>query len=285
MLQEYRNSPSSGYKVAVDLRNLNPYKSATVAILPPPALLPQPPTVAPVLPAKEPCLPEVAQALPPREVMLTELAQRRADLANLTTTIQRFSRTIQLDQKQYADWEDEATKAVERLTKRRDDLIQEATFKSFAEVLKLRLDRDNTLTDLARKDQERRLKLFEDLKTFSDYKEWALANKDDWEKMDEGFRQALDMLPLEENPELAISIKAAENLVDNVYDLTQYQLTWENLARLDHNSAQYLEIVKRNGQKMKDTVEKIKDLESKLNGTPRTNAKPCKAVEGSRIAR
>lgn len=285
MLQEYRNSPSSGYQVAVDLRSLNPYKPATVAILPPPAPLPQPPAVAPVPRAKEPCLPEVAQALPPREVMLAELAKRRADLANLTTTIQRFSRTIQLDQKQYADWEDEATKAVERLTKRRDDLIQEATFKSFVEVLHLRLKRDNTLTDLAKEEQERKLKLFEDLKTFSDFKGWALSNKDDWEKMDEGFRQAVDILTPEDNPELAISIKAAENLVDNVYDLTQYQATWENLARLDHNSAQYLEIVKKNGQKMKDTVEKIQDLEAKLNGTPRTNAKPCKAVEGSRIAR
>ena len=285
MLQEYRNTPSSGYQVAVDLRGLNPYKQTTAATLPPPAALPQPPVTAPVPPAKEPCLPEVAQVLPPREVMLTELAKRRADLANLTANIQRFSRTIQLDQKQYADWEDQATKAVERLTKRRDDLIKEATFKSFAEVLKLRLDRDNTLTDLARKDQERRLKLFEDLKTFSDYKEWALANKDDWEKMDEGFRQAFDLIPTEGNPELAISIKAAENLVDNVYDLTEYQATWENLARLDHNSAQYLEIVKKNGQKMKDTVEKIKDLEAKLNGTPRTNAKPCKAAEVGRGAR
>jgi hypothetical protein len=285
MLQEYRNTPSSGYQVAVDLRSLNPYKPATAAILPPPAALPQPPAAAPVPPAKEPCLPEVAQALPPREVMLTELAKRRDDLANLTTNIQHFSRTIQQDQKQYADWEDQATKAVERLTKRRDDLIQEATFKSFVEVLHLRLERDNTLTKLAKKDQERKLKLFEDLKTFSDYKGWALSNKDDWEKMDEGFRQAFDLIPTEGNPELAMSIKAAENLVDNVYDLTQYQLTWENLARLDHNSAQYLEIVKKNGQKMKDTVEKIKDLESKLNGTPRTNAKPCKAEEGGRGAR
>ena len=285
MLQEYRNSPSNGYQVAVDLRGLNPYKPATVAILPPPAALPQPPVAAPVPPVMAPCLPEVAQALPPREVMLTELAKRRADLANLTANIQRFSRTIQLDQKQYADWEDQATKAVERLTKRRDDLIKEATFKSFAEVLKLRLKRDNTLTDLARTDQERRLKFFENLKTFSDYKEWALANKDDWEKLDEGFRQALDIVVPEENLELAISIKAAENLVDNVYDLTEYQATWENLARLDHNSAQYLEIVKKNGQKMKDTVEKIKDLEAKLNGTPRTNAKPCKTAEAGRGAR
>jgi hypothetical protein len=111
---------------------------------------------------------------------------------------------------------------VERITERRDQMIQDATFNCLTEVLKIRLAKDKTLSEAARKDQERKLQFLENLKSFSDYKDWALSHKDDWEMMDEGFRQTLEFLPLDENPELSISVHSAEALVDGTYDVADF---------------------------------------------------------------
>ena len=281
MLQEYRNSPANGYQVAVDLRGLDPNQPATVAVLHPAP--PQPPqnTIPAVAPQpKNECSPDVERALPSREELLIELATRRIQLDGLKNTLVRFNRTIQMDQKQYAEWEGEASKAVDRITERRDAMIQDATFNCLTEVLKIRLDKDKTLSDAARKDQERKLQLLKNLKTFNDYKEWALSHKDDWEMMDQGFRQLLEFLPLDENPGLSIGVHSAEALVDGAYDVADFYGTWSNLKQLDHNSDQYLAIVKRNGEKMKALVTSIKDLEVQLDATPErpANTTYCKAA-------
>ncbi len=284
MLQEYRNSPANGYQVAVDLRGLDPRKPATVALLhpappQPPADTQPPATTQP----KNACSPEVERALPSREELLIELATRRIQLDGLKNTLVRFNRTIQMDQKQYAEWEGEASKAVDRLTERRDTMIQDATFTCLTEVLKIRLDKDKTLSEAARKNQERKLELLQHLKTFNDFKEWALSHKDDWEMMDQGFRQLLEFLPLDENPGLSIGVHSAEALVDGAYDVADFYATWSNLAQLDHNSDQYLAIVKKNGEKMKALVTRIKELETQLEATPERPAGTtfCKAASGN----
>ncbi len=267
MLQQYRGALADGYSLAVDLRGLDPNKAA-VAVLPhsaPPAAHPQPPGQA--QPAKQ-CSPAVERALPSREELLIELATRRIELDSLKNSLLRLNRAIQLDQKQYAEWQDEASKAVERITERRDQMIQDATFNCLTEVLKIRLAKDKTLSEAARKDQERKLQFLENLKSFSDYKDWALSHKDDWEMMDEGFRQTLEFLPLDENPELSISVHSAEALVDGTYDVADFYATWSHLHQLDRNSEQYLAIVKKNGEKMKALVTRIKDLETQLNAAP-----------------
>ncbi|MDR3726121.1 MAG: PDZ domain-containing protein [Terracidiphilus sp.] len=289
MLQEYRNTPANGRQVAVDLRGLDPYKPATVAMVQPPAPITLSPTTRPAAapPAPAPSsTPQVieqcreeARALPTRQQLLTELDVRRVQLDNLKTVILRLNHTIQLDQKQYGEWEDEASKAVDRITERRDQMIQDATFNSFVKLMKLRLARDTRLTPEQIETQERRIKTLENLKTFEDYREWALSNKKDWEMLETGIRQLMEFLPLDENPRLSILVHGTEAVVDGAYDLVDFKATWDNLKQLDHNSAQYLEIVKRNGQKMKDTVAKIKDIETRLQATPDqpANADPCKA--------
>lgn len=284
MLREYRNSPANGYQVAVDLRGLDPKKPATVALLHPAPLQPPQNTQPAVAPQPDNrCSPEVERALPSRQELLIELATRRIQLDGLKNTLVRFNRTIQMDQKQYADWEAEATKAVERLTDRRDAMIQDATFNCLTEVLKIRLDKDKTLSEAARKDQERKLELLQHLKTFNDFKEWALSHKDDWEMMDQGFRQLLEFLPLDENPGLSIGVHSAEALVDGAYDVADFYATWSNLAQLDRNSDQYLAIVKKNGEKMKELVTRIKELETQLEATPERPATTtfCKAAAGN----
>ena len=97
-------------------------------------------------------------------------------------------------------------------------------------------DAINAVLAAAHKDQERKLELIEDLKSFSDYKEWALNHKDDWETIDRRFRQMLEFLPLDENPELSISVHSAEALMDWTYDIADFYATWSNLQQLDHKT-------------------------------------------------
>jgi len=64
------------------------------------------------------------------------------------------------------------------------------------------------------------------------------------------------------------AIKSAELLIDNLYEVANWRATWQNLSQLDHNTDQYLQIVKKNGEQMRKVVERIQELETQLKQTP-----------------
>ena len=84
-------------------------------------------------PASETCPHGFEKVIPTREQLQTELAVERAQLVSLENTIMRFNRTIQLDQQQYAVWEDEATTAKKRVEDHLVSLVTHAAFNSFVD--------------------------------------------------------------------------------------------------------------------------------------------------------
>jgi hypothetical protein len=221
-----------------------------------------------------PCPPGVVKAIPTRQQLQTELAVRRAQLESLQNTITRFNRTIQLDQQQYAVWEDEATTAKKRVEDHLVSIFKNAAFESFVdgkEEMYEGLEEEGKLTDFDKR-QMSWLKQAKDLKSFSEFKEWALNNQGGWEKLEEGGRQVVALwtlskdLPL--NREMQSYVRCGEDLIDNAYDLTDMMATMDNVDRLDRNTAQYPEIVRQNGERMKVLVTRIRGIEQQLNATP-----------------
>ena len=228
------------------------------------------------------------KAIPTRQQLQTELAVRRAHLKSLQNTIMRFNRTIQLDQQQYAVWEDEATTAKKRAWDHLFSIFRNATFDSFVDRNEAIFEGTKSLeeqgigkmTDFDRQ-QWSWLKRAKELKSFSDFKEWALSNKDKSEMLDEGIRQWGALMPL--NVEIQSYLRCYEDLIDNAYDITDMLVTMDNVDRLDHNTAQYPEIVRRNGERMKALVTRIGEIERQLNGTPvlPSGTPACVAVKSS----
>ena len=70
------------------------------------------------------------------------------------------------------------------------------------------------------------------------------------------------------NQEIQSYIRCGEALIDNAYDLTDLLATMDNVDRLDRNTAQYPEIVRKNGERLIPLVKNINDIEHKLNATP-----------------
>jgi hypothetical protein len=285
MLQEYRGKGSNGYQVALDLRGLDPSKPATFELPPPAAPKPAPvaPKPAPVAPkpASDPCPAGLEAVLPTRQQVLTELTSRRLELENLRNTLVRLNRNIQLDQKQFADWQSEAEDAVQRLTERKQDLYRDAGFGLMTYGIDKWMLYDKIIFDkLAPADRVRVKQKVEILKGAKDAKEfarWALSNKKDWEMIEGGVRLFLEELPLGE--EYQAVVKGTEAIIDNIYDAADYLITWQNLSKLDHVSDQYLGVVKQNGERMKTLVTRIRDLEGQLRqATPQPpGTSPCKA--------
>jgi hypothetical protein len=214
------------------------------------------------------CPSGVEKAIPSRQQLQTELAVRRAQLESLQNTILRFNRTIQLDQQQYAVWQDEAEAAKERLEGRLWDLPSKLAFDWFVEEKEdafKEMAKDDKLTAFDR-EQWRKLDLAKNLKSFDEFRAWALSNKSDWGMIDEGFRQLVSSMPL--NTELNSYVNCTEDLIDNAYDLTDLLATMDNVQSLDHNSAQYPEIVRHNGEQVKVLVARIREIEQQLNETP-----------------
>ena len=214
------------------------------------------------------------KAIPTREQLQTELAVERAQLESLQKTIMRFNRTIQLDQQQYAVWQDDAEAAKDRLWKRLFGLLTNSPIDGFVdkkEEFFEDLAKEGKLTDFD-KNQMSWLKQAKELKSFSDFKEWALSKQDNWEKLEEGGRQLAALTTLSKNilvnQELQSYIRCSEDLVDNAFDLTDLLATMDNVDRLDRNTAQYPEIVRKNGERIIPLVNNIRDIEHKLNATP-----------------
>jgi hypothetical protein len=214
------------------------------------------------------------KAIPTREQLQTELAVERAQLESLQKTIMRFNRTIQLDQQQYAVWQDDAEAAKDRLWKRLFNLLTNSPIDGFVdkkEELFEGLKIEGKLTDFD-KNQMSWLQQAKELKSFSDFKEWALTKQGGWEKLEEGGRQLAALTKLSDNllmnQELQSYIRCSEDLVDNAFDLTDLLATMDNVDRLDRNTAQYPEIVRKNGERIVPLVNNIRDIEHKLNATP-----------------
>jgi len=284
MLQEYRGKGSNGYQVAVDLRGLDPNKPGTVSMPHPAAPAPARSAPKPASPAAkptaDPCPDGLEAVLPTRQQVLTELTSRRLELENLRNTLVRLNKNIQLDQKQYAEWQAEAEDAVQRLTERKQDLYRDAGFGLMTYGIDKWMLYDKVIFGkLAPADRVRVKQKVEILKGAKDAKEfarWALSNKKDWEMIEGGVRLFLEELPL--GDEYQAVVKGTEAIIDNIYDAADFQMTWENLNRLNHSSDQYLEVVKQNGERMKALVTRIRDLEVQLRQPPPQppQASPCK---------
>jgi len=225
-------------------------------------------------PASETCPHGFEKVIPTREQLQTELAVERAQLVSLENTIMRFNRTIQLDQQQYAVWEDEATTAKKRVEDHLVSLVTDAAFNSFVdkkEAFYEDLKTEGKLTDFDKK-QMSWLQQAKELKSFSEFKEWALAKQDNTDKLEEGARQVFGLVSLSKellvNQEIQSYIRCGEALIDNAYDLTDLLATMDNVDRLDRNTAQYPEIVRMNGERLIPLVKNINDIEQKLNATP-----------------
>jgi hypothetical protein len=206
-----------------------------------------------------------ASCPPSRQQLETELAVRRAQMESLRNTILRMDRSIQLDQQQYAVWQDEASAAIDRLKGRIWDTGTKFAFDNFIDSEEEHI-KEMPISDAERVDKLRKLKLVENIKDFDDFQQWALDNKDDWEMIDGGIRSLVDSLPLADEP--LYYVHCAEDLIDNAYDLTDYVATWNNVQQLDHNSSQFLEAVRLNGQRMTALVQRIQTIQAQLKVTP-----------------
>jgi hypothetical protein len=216
--------------------------------------------------------------VPSRQQLETELAVRRAQLESLRNTILRMDRSIQLDQQQFAVWQDEASAAIDRLKGRIWDQSTKFAFDNFIASEEEHI-KEMPISDAERVDKLRKLKLVENIKDFDDFQQWALDNKGDWEMIDGGIRSLIDSLPLADEP--LYYVHCAEDLIDNAYDLTDFVSTWNNVRQLNHNSDQFLQAVRLNGQRMTALVQRIQTIQTQLNGTPvgPTGTPACHAVK------
>jgi len=225
-----------------------------------------------------PCPPGVEKLVPSRQQLETELAVRRAQMESLRNTILRMDRSVQLDQQQFAVWQDEASAAITRLNGRIWDLPTKLAFDSFIDSEKDYF-KEMPMSDVERADKLRKLNLVKNVKDFDDFRKWALEDKSDWEMIDGGIRSLIDSLPLEAEP--LSYVHCAEDLIDNAYDLTDFIATWNNVQQLDRNSDQFLHAVRLNGQRMTALVQRIQTIQSQLKGTPvgPTGAPTCHSAK------
>lgn len=216
------------------------------------------------------CLPPTQHRMPTRDEMLVELAQRRTELSNLQRSILRLNRTIQMDQDQLKDWQAEAEAGYERTTNRLLSLPTKLATDTFMEINEDRFKRAEAMKVLTKKGyiQWEMLKRAQEIRKFDDLQKWVLEAKKDetLESFGEGFRNFISAVPL--SSEVESYANCVEDLIDTAYDYVDLVSTWQNVQQLDHNSNQFLVAVQGNGEQMKSLVNRIRQIETQLNGVP-----------------
>jgi hypothetical protein len=230
--------------------------------------------------ASTPCPPAVQKLVPSRQQLVMELAVRRAQMESLRNTILRMDRSVQLDQQQFAVWQDEASAAIDRLKGRIWDQSTKFAFDNLIASEEEHIE-ELPISPAERVDKLRKLKLVENIGDFDDFQQWALDNKGDWETIDGGIRSLVDSLPLAD--ESLYYVHCAEDLIDNAYDLTDFVSTWNNVQQLDRNSDQFLRAVRLNGQRMTALVQRILTIQTQLKAMPVGAAGPP-ACHGAKAA-
>ncbi len=218
---------------------------------------------------KAQCVTPTRHKLPTRDELLTELAQRRTELANLRQSILRLNHSIQMDQKQFAEWQAEAEAGYDRVVNRVLSLPTKLAMDTFMEMNDVRFERAENMKVLTEKglQQKRMLERATELRSFDDFQKWILEDKSNPEMYDEAVRQLISDLPFF-SPEVKSYANCAEDLIDNAYDYVDLVSTWNNVQQLDRNSNQFLTAVHGNGERMKSLMTRIQQIEAQLNGVP-----------------
>ncbi len=236
------------------------------------------PAVAAVAVKPLSCPPGGAKAIPTRQQLQTELAVRHAQLESLRNTIVRFNRTIQLDQKEFAVWQDEAQAGLDRVKGRIFDLWTQGLIDGFIDSKEAEFEvlKDHNKMTAFDKEQLRRLLLAKDIKSFDDFRKWVMEDKNNWAMIEDGARQLADHVGL--SNEAMSYVRAGKAVIDNVYDFMDVAATSERVEQLDHNSNQFLDLVRQNGERMKSIVTRIQTIEAQLNAIPAGTAdtSPCR---------
>ena len=224
------------------------------------------------------CPPGGAKAIPTRQQLQTELAVRRAQLESLTKTMVRLNRTIQLDQKEFSVWQDEAQAGLDRVKGRIFDLWTQGMLDGFVESKEATFEvlKENGKLTAFDKEQWRRLLLAKDIKSFDDFRKWVMVDKNNWAMIEDGARQLVDHLRI--SSQAMSYVRAGKGVLDTVYDFMDIAATSERVEQLDHNSTQFLEVVRQNGERMKSIVSRIQTIEAQLNAIPAgtADASPCR---------
>jgi hypothetical protein len=257
LLQEYRAGSTPPGDVVVDLRGLDPSKPLTVALPPAaPAVTPANPT-APV-PAAVAAL---VQKPPSPEQLRAELARRIVELETLKASLQRLNRSIQMDQQQFQDWEQEAAGAVDRSQKR---------FKQFVtDVVK---DKFFGWAEYYSRDVQPSAQRLEDLKhtkevtDLNDFAEWADRKDEGFERIAAGVRLLAEQLPI--SKEAKSAIWAVDKSMESAFDISAWVASWKRINQLDKNSDQFLQAVAQSSERMRQIVERIKEIQRELATAP-----------------
>ena len=263
MMEKYRLAPADSSAMVVDLRNLDPSRPIVVA----------PPAPAPAVRAAG-CPIAPKKRLPSRAELIRELVGLRARLDSLRLSLTRLDRTIQMDTRQFAEWEkeaqDAADRAAERLRKAIDDKIEEGLFDYGKEYF--------TKVDPA-PDKVEALENVELLLKERDVHEWADKGERTWAQVAEGVKLLGENLPL--GDEARSALWACENILDSSFDIAATLVSWRRINELEKNSDAYLVAVKRSGERMRLIVARMKEIEAQLaGGGPPPGAAP-RAPQGA----
>lgn len=244
LLAAYRGGQVPPSRTIVDLRELDPSRPPTVAVI----------TQTPPTPSTAQAPLTLGDMIPSREAYLEKLKTLRAEFDRTTLVLSRLTGYIQKDALLRQQWERQAQEATERAEARAKDVLEGALTDKVFGFLK------DTAKDYP--DRIRDLEALQSLMTFDDFAEWAKADRHQWEEVGEQLVSLLKDKAL--GPQAGFVVTSMQHIINSAYDMTAWFLSWRNIQRLDKSTENYLLAVKKLGDRMKVLHGRIEEIERKL---------------------
>jgi hypothetical protein len=225
-------------------------------------------------PGRAPGCPIVSKRkLPTREELAQELAGLRFRLDVLKNSFLRLSRSIQMDQGQFAEWEKETQNAVDRANERLKKTIADQIEDRFFDYSEEYYSKSP--------EKLKALKRVEVVLKENDVYDWADSGAKTWDQVAEGLALLGENLPISKSAQEILW--ASKSTIDSAFDIATELVSWRRISQLQKNSDDYLSAVKRSGEQMKQIVGRMREIENRLasgssvaeNKAPQAGAALC----------
>ncbi|NOX33989.1 MAG: hypothetical protein GXP56_09680 [Deltaproteobacteria bacterium] len=240
----YRNKPTDYQKVIVSIQHIGHFNSGAVSA---PSQKAEKSLVNTVVLAKKALLRE--------KELMKKLNELRSELEITKMVLKRLIGNIQLNNKLFNEWQDEASLAVSHAEARAHNFVKDILNEKLFNLIKWKF-KNNT-------NRVNEIEKIEDLIETKNFTDWAKTNKHTWEDIGKGLVSAIEAVPIV-SKEVKTVAKATQNIIGSAYDISAWFISWKRIDELDKNSTRYLKAVDKSSVKMKNIITRINEVKKEL---------------------
>jgi len=198
---------------------------------------------------------EKESLLPDEKKLREELSDLRHKLYLAKTNLDKLTKGMLENTKEFESWREETEKAISRSEERFKEMMLDIFQDSLFKQLKKYFSKSS--------DRVKELERFKQLLNTKDYTDWASVEQHTWEDIAEGVVKAINAMPGISDTAQDL-VKVTSHLINTGYDVTVVFIHWRKMKEFEKNLDLYYKAVSAQKEYIEKTMKRIKEIEEEL---------------------